>query len=60
MIACHLGNIAFRTGRRVQWDVAKEMVALWKGTHPALPFRFGYYDNHDHPHLLYTHKPAAK
>ena len=41
-------------------DVAKEMVALWKGTHPALPFRFGYYDNHDHPHLLYTHKPPAK
>jgi hypothetical protein len=24
MIACHLANIAFRTGRRVQWDVAKE------------------------------------
>jgi hypothetical protein len=26
MIACHLGNIAFRTGRRIQWDVAKERV----------------------------------
>lgn len=26
MIACHLGNIAFRTGRRVQWDVERERV----------------------------------
>jgi predicted dehydrogenase len=26
MIACHLGNIAFRTGRRIQWDVAKERI----------------------------------
>ena len=26
MIACHLANIAFRTGRRVQWDAAKESI----------------------------------
>jgi len=26
MIACHLGNIAFRSGRRVQWDVDAERV----------------------------------
>ena len=26
MIACHLGNIAFRTKRRVQWDVEGEKV----------------------------------
>jgi len=26
MIACHLANIAFRTGRRVQWDAAKEAI----------------------------------
>ena len=26
MIACHLGNIAFRVGRRVQWDAAGERV----------------------------------
>jgi hypothetical protein len=37
-------------------DVAKEMVALWKPNKRPLPFRFGYYDNHDHPHLLYTHR----
>jgi hypothetical protein len=24
MIACHLSNIAFRLGRRVEWDVEKE------------------------------------
>ena len=27
MIACHLGNIAFRLGRRVSWDVDKEQIA---------------------------------
>ena len=26
MIACHLGNIAFRTGRRVHWDAAREQI----------------------------------
>ena len=26
MIACHLANIAFRTGRRVQWDKAGERI----------------------------------
>ena len=26
MIACHLGNIAFRVGRRVEWDVEGEKV----------------------------------
>lgn len=26
MIACHLGNISFRSKRRVQWDVEKEAV----------------------------------
>jgi hypothetical protein len=26
MIACHLGNIAFRTGRRVNWDAGLEQV----------------------------------
>ena len=26
MIACHLGNIAFRTGRRVQWSLASETI----------------------------------
>lgn len=26
MIACHLGNIAQRLGRQIQWDVDKEMV----------------------------------
>jgi predicted dehydrogenase len=26
MIACHLANIAFRTGRRVQWDAAREQI----------------------------------
>ncbi|HUR20847.1 MAG TPA: hypothetical protein VMZ90_08585, partial [Vicinamibacterales bacterium] len=26
MIACHLGNIAFRTGRRIEWDVEKERI----------------------------------
>lgn len=37
-------------------DVAKEMVALWRGSARSLPFRFGYYDNKRHPHLLFTHK----
>jgi predicted dehydrogenase len=26
MIACHLGNIAFRLGRQIKWDVEKEQV----------------------------------
>jgi len=26
MLACHLGNIAFRVGRRVQWDVKGERI----------------------------------
>ena len=26
MIACHLGNIAFRLGRQIKWDVEKERV----------------------------------
>ena len=26
MIACHLGNIAFRVGRRVEWDINREKV----------------------------------
>ena len=26
MIACHLGNIAFRLGRQIKWDVDKERV----------------------------------
>ena len=26
MIACHLGNIAFRLGRKVNWDVEKEKI----------------------------------
>jgi Oxidoreductase family, C-terminal alpha/beta domain len=26
MIACHLGNIAFRMNRRVQWDVENERI----------------------------------
>ena len=26
MIACHLANIAFRVGRRVQWDAAGERI----------------------------------
>jgi hypothetical protein len=26
MIACHLGNIAFRLRRRITWDVAGEKV----------------------------------
>lgn len=24
MIACHLGNIAFRLGRQIRWDVENE------------------------------------
>ena len=27
MIACHLGNIAFRLGRQVRWDVEKETIS---------------------------------
>ena len=26
MIACHLGNVAFRTRRRIYWDVKAEKV----------------------------------
>jgi Oxidoreductase family, C-terminal alpha/beta domain len=26
MIACHLGNIAQRLGRKVKWDVDREMI----------------------------------
>ena len=26
MIACHLGNVAFRTRRRINWDVKAEKV----------------------------------
>jgi hypothetical protein len=26
MIACHLGNIAFRVGRLVRWDTDKEQI----------------------------------
>jgi hypothetical protein len=26
MIACHLANIAFRTGRRVKWDAEREQI----------------------------------
>ncbi len=26
MIACHLGNISFRVGRRVEWDINREKV----------------------------------
>jgi len=26
MIACHLGNIAFRLGRQVKWDVDAERI----------------------------------
>jgi hypothetical protein len=38
-------------------DVAKEMVKLWSDGKPRpLPFRFGYYDNRGHPHLLFEHK----
>ena len=27
MIACHLANIAFRTGRRIKWDVEREQIS---------------------------------
>jgi hypothetical protein len=35
---------------------AKELVDLWKSdaNQGALAFRFGYYDNADHPHLMIT------
>jgi Oxidoreductase family, C-terminal alpha/beta domain len=26
MLACHLGNIAYRVGRRVQWDAKAERI----------------------------------
>jgi hypothetical protein len=48
------------TGTFFDWakgDVANEMVKLWSADPPrALAFRFGYYDNHRHAHVLYTHK----
>ena len=38
-------------------DVAKEMVKLWSDSPSRpLPFRFGYYDNRGHSHLLFVHK----
>ena len=26
MMACHLANIAFRVGRRVEWDLEREQI----------------------------------
>jgi hypothetical protein len=38
-------------------DVQKELKQFWKEhSKGKLPFRFGYYDNAGHTHLLYTHK----
>ncbi len=41
--------------------VAKEMVALWKGSanQGGIDFRFGYYDNADHSHVMIA-KPSAQ
>jgi hypothetical protein len=38
--------------------VAKEMVELWKSkaNQGSLDFRFGYYDNADHPHVMIARK----
>nr|HEX4315993.1 hypothetical protein [Kofleriaceae bacterium] len=38
---------------------AKELVALWRSAanQGAIDFRFGYYDNADHPHVMISKKP---
>jgi len=40
--------------------VAKQLVALWRGdaNKGAIDFRFGYYDNADHPHVMIA-RPAS-
>ena len=41
--------------------IAKELVALWKGAanQGALDFRFGYYDNADHAHVMIARPPKS-